>query len=125
MYTIKKKDKNFKAALIEKKYEETVTFTVEQIDKHVELLERAVREIEGKKQISEAKIQNVLNNHPEVKKMDGVKIIAVHLFHENTAIVKEAEMKLKEVKKQLAEYKKERKEIYEALGFKDEKETRN
>lgn len=120
MYQIKKREKNFKDSLIEKKYEQKHTFTIADVNAHQEKLEKLYKEIDGQFMLAGAKVQNIEINHPFVKKMSEQDLFTVHMYVENLNITKHAQEKLREVAKQQASYRRELKDIYKELGFSDE-----
>jgi hypothetical protein len=125
MYKVKKKEKDFKDSLIEKKYEHTLTFTIADVNAHMEKLEKAYKEIDGQFMLAGAKVQNIEINHPFVKKMSEKDLFVVHMYVENLNITKHAQDKLREIAKQKSAYKRELKDIYKELGFSDEPEKKD
>lgn len=120
MYKIKKSAKDFKEAVIEKKYEHTLTFSISEIEAHERSLEKFRVELEGMMQLETAKIHNIEQHHAWVKKMEPEKLSTAFLYFSSLQRVSEIYPKLKEVKKQIKEYKAEKKDIYKELGFSDE-----
>ena len=119
MYHVKKKNKNFKDALIEKTYEHTLTFTIADIEAHEALLQKAQKEIDAQLMVARAAMQNVETNHPNIKNVTPFEMHAIAVYAENKRIADEAQKKVREITKQMAEYKREKKDIYAALGFDD------
>lgn len=117
MYRISKKAKDYKDAVIEKKYEHTITFTLADIEAHEAKLEKLSKEIEGLLELEGAKVKNIEANHKWVKSMKPEDLVTSWLYYESMQRIEEVLPKRAEVKKQLKEYKKEKTEIIKALGF--------
>lgn len=122
MYRISKKAKNYKDAVIEKKYEHTITFTLADIEAHEAKLEKLLKEIEGLLELEGAKVKNIETNHKWVKSMRTEDLVAAWLYYESMKRIEEVLPKRKEVKAQMKEYKREKKEIIAALGFDEQGE---
>jgi hypothetical protein len=116
-YTAKKVNKEDPLATVIVKENITAEFDMRKIDSDISYLEKNRKEIEGQVTIAEAKKQNVLNNYPWVKKMSQHDQIAVYLYYESDAVVREGLKKLEEVKEQLNEYDQEKKEIVKQTGL--------
>lgn len=121
MYQIKKKGKTQNEHVIEKKYEHVVTFTMEDIEAHERLLEKALKELDTQLKLESAKRDNIRNNNKWINNMTPEKVHACYMFHSSVAAIAQYNPKIKEIKKQLKEYKAEKAQIKEALGFEDEK----
>ena len=119
MYTIKKKNKDYKEALIEKKYEETITFTLAEVEAHQQKLEKVAKEIDAQLMVARAAMKNVENNHPNIKKVTDFVMHAISVYAQNKKVADDAQKNLREIAKQQAQYKKEVKEIKDALGIKE------
>ena len=121
MYQIKKKGKTQNEHLIEKKYEKVVTFTLSDIEAHEASLKKVLLELEAQCKLEEAKRDNVREHNKWINNMTPEKVHACYMFHKSVALIAQYNPKIKEIKKQLKEYKVEKAEIKEALGFEDEK----
>lgn len=121
MYKVKKKQKDFKDSTIEKVYEHTITFSVRDIEQHEQLLEKARREMKALMQVETAKVHNIEANHSWVKKLTPEKLATVAMYFASLERAAEVYPKLKEVNKQIKEYKEEKAQIYKELGFVDGK----
>jgi len=121
MYQIKKKGKTKNEHLIEKKYDNTITFTLEDIAAHERLLEKTLKELVAQCNLEEAKRDNITRNNKWITTMAPERVHACYMYHKTIAMIAQYNPKIKEIKKQLKEYKQEVKDINEALGFEDEK----
>lgn len=121
MYQIKKKGKNNSEHVIEKKYEHTVTFTLADIEAHERLLEKTLKEFDAQLKLESAKRDNIQGHNKWINNMTPEKVHACFMFHSAVAMIAQLNPKMKEIKKQLKEYKQEKAQIKEALGFEDEK----
>lgn len=121
MYQIKKKGKTQNEHLIEKKYEHTTTFTLEDIEAHERVLEKTLKEFDARLKLESAKRDNIQEHNKWINNMTPEKVHACYMFHSAVAVIAQLNPKIKEIKKQIKEYKVERAQIKEALGFEDEK----
>jgi hypothetical protein len=121
MYKVKKKQKDFKDSTIEKVYEHTMTFSIRDIEQHEVLLEKARREMKALMQVETAKVHNIEQNHSWVKKLTPERLGTAAMYFAALERVSEVYPKLKEVNKQIKEYKEEKALIYKELGFADER----
>ena len=92
-------------------------FSVMEVYDNIKSLEKLKRELEPMLKVYEAKITNIVNNHPEVLKLSEDMLVAAYLYNEASVFVKEAKKKLKEVDKQLKVQKKDLKDIAEQTGL--------
>lgn len=115
MHKLKKDNKDFKKAIIEKT--DTYEFTLEDADKKQEQYKTYEREWSAQVRVCNAVLDNIARNHPKVAKMPESEIIAAKMYKENSDMVKEYSAKLKELKKAMKAYDKERKEILEQFGW--------
>ena len=120
MYKIKKKGKSQSEHLIEKKYEHTIEFTMAQIESHEYQLEKTLKEFQAKLELENAKVENIKHHHSWVKTLSPEELHTAHMFFESIALINVIRPKIKEINKQIKEYKVEKKQIKEALGFTDE-----
>lgn len=121
MYQIKKKGKTQNEHLIEKKYEHTITFTLEDIEAHERVLEKTLKEFKAQMDLETAKYQNISEHHKWVTKLTPEELHTANLFCKTVDMISALGPKIKEIKKQIKEYKVEKAQIKEALGFEDEK----
>jgi predicted nucleic acid-binding Zn-ribbon protein len=120
MYRIKKKGKTQGEHLIEKKYEHTIEFTMAQIESHEYQLEKTLKEFQAKLELENAKMENIKHHHSWVATLSPEELHTAHMFFESVAFINMIGPKMKEIKKQMKEYKTEKAEIKKALNFKDE-----
>lgn len=120
MYQIKKKGKTQNEHLIEKKYEHIITFTLEDIEAHERVLEKTLREFDAQLKLESAKRDNIQEHNKWINNMTPEKVHACYMFHSAVAVIAQLNPKIKEIKKQMKEYKVEKAQIKEALGFEDE-----
>jgi gamma-glutamylcysteine synthetase len=120
MYKIKKKGKNNQEHLIEKKYEHTVTFTLTDIEAHEYRLEKALKELTAQLEIENAKFENIKSHNKWLLTMAPEKMHAAHMCYEVVGRINLIGPKLKEIKKQIKEYKVEKEAIKQELGLEDE-----
>ncbi len=115
-YKIKKKSKVTADSIIEVSGI-TREFSIAEVNDNIKSLEKLKREIEPMVGVYEAKITNIVNNHPEVLKLSDEMRTAAYLYNEAYVFVKEAKKKLKEVDKQLKVQKKDLKDIANQTGL--------
>lgn len=120
MYKIKKKGKVANEHLIEKKYEQTITFTLTDIEAHEARLEKAVRELTAQLEVENAKFENIKTHNKWLLQMAPEKMHAAHMCYEVVGRINLIGPKLKEIKKQIKEYKVEKDLIKKELGLNDE-----
>ena len=120
MYKLKKKGKSYKDAVIEKTYEHTLTFTIEDIEAHERLLQKTLKEFTAQMDLETAKYTNISDNHAWVAKLSPEELHTANLFYETVKMISVIRPKIKEIKKQIKEYKEEKIDIMNALGFSDE-----
>lgn len=120
MYQIKKKGKTQSEHLIEKKYEHTITFTLSDIEAHEASLGKALKELDAQLKLEEAKRDNIREHNKWINNMTPEKVHACYMFHKSVATIAQYTPKIKEIKKQMKEYKAEKAQIKEELGFEDE-----
>ena len=121
MYRIKKKGSTPNDHLIEKKYEHTITFTISDIEAHERLLAKTLTELEAQMKLETAKYTNVQDNHKWVTKLTPLELHTANLFYETVKMIAALGPKIKEVKKQIKDYRVEKAQIKEELGITDEK----
>ena len=92
--------------------------SLREIETDVKYLEKARKEIDGMLGVEKAKMKNIENNHPWVKKLSEIELLTAFLYYESMAVDKEAIPKLKEINRQLKVYKKEIKDIANQTGLK-------
>ena len=95
-----------------------IKFTIRSIDNDVAYLEKMKTELVAKSKIEEAKKSNVLRTHPHIEQMSEEDRVACYLYQESFAFCKVAVNKLKEIDKQLQDYKEEKAEIVKQVGIK-------
>ena len=74
-------------------------------------------EIEGMIRIEKARMQNVVNNNPDVLKLDKRMLVAAYLYYNSLAPIKEGKKKIKEINEALKNSAKDKKEITKQTGF--------
>lgn len=120
MYKLKKKGKSYTDHTIEKTYEHTLTFTIADIDAHQRLLEKTLKEFTAQLELETAKYMNVSDHHAWVTKLSPEELHTANLFYETVKMMSALRPKIKEIKKQIKEYKEERAAIMSELGLSDE-----
>ena len=119
MYTIKTEGDNFKQHIIEKSYEETATFSVEEIEAHERKLTEAKKEATATRDYEVAKLVNINTYHAFVTEMSALDISTVSLYKQSLDAVEEYNTLIAKIVAQEEMYMKEKAAIYEALGFTD------
>ncbi len=120
-FKIIKDDPNPYNKLIESRVvdKEWVTrFTIAGVENDIARLLQAKTELEAKKQIEEAKIENVKINHPEIDlNIDEKTQIAYTVVQQAKAFIQTADNKLKEIEAQMNEYAADLKEVFRQTGI--------
>jgi len=119
MYKIKTEGDNFKQHIIEKSYEETATFSIEEIEAHERKLAETKREATATRDYEAAKIVNIISFHAFVAEMSALDISTVSLYKKSLDAVEEYNTLIGKVVAREEMYTKEKAAIYEALGFTD------
>lgn len=115
MHKLKKDNKDFKKAVIEKT--DTYEFTLEDSDHKQEEYKKYEKEWTAQVSLCKAVVENISRKHPKVVKMPESEIIAAKMYKENEDTIKQYTAKLKELKKVMKAYDAERKEILEKFGW--------
>lgn len=113
-YTLKKEEGKEDVVV---KTGHSAEFTMSAVDKHMLDLAKLEKELTAQIELDGAKMTNVEENHPLVKDLKEVELIAVALYAQAWAQKKQCELKLKEVTEQQAEYKEEIVEIKKQTGI--------
>jgi len=121
MYKIKIEGETFKQSIIEKSYEETATFSVEEIEAHERKLAETKREATATRDYEVSKLVNIISFHAFVAEMSPMDISTVSLYKKSLDAVEEYNTLIAKVVAQEEMYIKEKAVIYEALGFTDGK----
>ena len=115
-YKIKERALDPKDSLIEKTGG-TVEFSMNQIDKDVAYLNKALKELTAEIGVKEATKVNVERTHPHVANMTQEDLTAAYIFREATGFLHLAEQKKKQIEDQLKEYADEKAEIIKQTGI--------
>lgn len=94
-----------------------ITFTLSEVEDHKKKLARSLTEMSATKQIIDAKIQNVVNNHEIVTKLSEEEINAVWYYNEQVTNAKKYAEKIAEIENQIKEYDEELAEIKKQTGI--------
>ena len=70
--------------------------------------------------VCQAMLKNIERNHPEIAKLDPVKKEAAKMWVENSDMIAAYEPKLKELRKAMKRYDKERADIYKTFNWSDD-----
>ena len=119
MYKIKTEGDNFKQHIIEKSYDETATFSIEEIEAHERKLAETKREATATRDYEAAKLVNILGFHAFVAEMSALDISTVSLYKQSLDAVEKHNGLIAKVVTQEEMYTKEKADIYKALGFTD------
>jgi hypothetical protein len=115
-YKLLESNSDYKQSKIEKSGI-TAVFTLAEVEQHRDRLEQMRKELEAKATIERAKIKNIEDHHPFVKKLSEFELFTAHMYQTALNELKPAEEKLKEVLEAIDEYEQETSHIMETLGF--------
>lgn len=115
-YSIITPNEDYKEIVIEKSGIKN-QFTFKQIDDHRAYLAKANLEMAAQKQLDEAKMKNIEENHSYVKDLDDQKLLAITMYAQAKAQVKKLDEKMAEVSKALSDYDLEKSHIIEKLNI--------
>ena len=118
-YEVKGANENPKLSTIEKSGH-SITFTLEEVEAHEAKIIKLLKEKEGQKSIEDAKMQNVLNYHPEVGEMTAETRRAAFVYEDANIVAIQMAESIEAAKKVLAEYASEKMLIKAILGIKEE-----
>lgn len=105
-FNIKSRAENVNDYVIEKRGH-VITFTLAECETNKLALEKKVKELLARREVSIAKMQNVVENHPEIPMMEGIKRAACAVFFEAENEVKDAEETIKAIQDAIDEQDKE------------------
>lgn len=109
-YKILKPNEVYKEATIEKSGI-TATFTIADIERHEEYLNKCKKELEGQITLESAKMANIEENHPFVKDMSDQDLATAGLYFSSKSLKRQSEEKLAEISTAITEYAAEKEEI--------------
>lgn len=115
-FEIAEKNENFKQAIIARS-NLTNHFTIEKVEEQQEQLRKMERELEAQLTVTNAVLDNVKRNHPEIFALSDEMLAVASYLHENKVLLSESEGKLGEVKEHLSHYDDVLGVIYEKFGF--------
>lgn len=95
-----------------------ITFTINEVIAHKERMAKALKELSSTKQVLDAKAQNVIDFHPEVKDMSAEQLFNAWFYKEQTDKSAEYAKKIAEIEKLIKEYDEELAEIEKQTGVK-------
>lgn len=95
-----------------------ISFTVSEVNAHKEKMARLHKELSANKQVLDAKAQNVLDFHPEIKDMTDEQVFNVWFYREQTRKTEEYAKKIEEVEALIKQYDEELAEIEKQTGIK-------
>ena len=97
----------------------TTEFTIGDVEKSIAALSRLKQELEAKKMIEEAKVQNIKNQHPEIDLTIDEKIqIAYTIAQTAKSFCFEADKKIAQIDEQLKDYADDLLEVFKQTGLK-------
>lgn len=92
-------------------------FTLSSIENQQRVLEKAKKEVDSQRRLSEGICNNIVRNNKWLEELTDEQKHAAHMFYENDAVAKEAAAKLEEIEDQMAQYEEIEKIVYEKFGF--------
>lgn len=121
-FKIVKRDVNPYKIIVESFVKEKIwktQFTLEELEQQIAMLTRTKKELESKKMIEDAKIQNVKINHPEIDlNIDRKTRIAYAVVENSTSLIDEIDRKVKQINEQLKQDAEDFSEILKQTGIK-------
>jgi hypothetical protein len=95
----------------------TAEFTMNDIDRDIQLLEKKKTELDAQIKIEDAKMQNIDRTNPEVGQMSPEMRQVVYLYERAYAFCKVGKEKVEEIDKMIADYKHELMDIALQTGI--------
>lgn len=105
-----------KGEKIIEKHGEVHEFTLSSVHEHLTKLEQKHTELKAQAELSGAEMTNIETYHPFIKKMSEKDIHTARMYYESSAMKKACELKMKEIKVVVKEYKQAIKDIKDQTG---------
>lgn len=115
-YRVKEGNDDFKQSVIEKS-NVTVDFTLLDLEAHERRLEKALKEWRANYDLKSAEMENIAHFHKFVVGFSDEELHAINLYAQAKQVVDVLAPKIKEVEDAIEEYKVQKADIYEQLGF--------
>jgi chromosome segregation ATPase len=109
-----KKDFN-KSTIVRKNIESE--FTLENINEHLEYLEKQLKELEAQLGVCKAARENVAHFYPKIAKMEDKELHAAATYHENYQVEKDCAIKIGQAKAKIKEYNQISDLVHGKFGF--------
>lgn len=93
--------------LVIQKHGHIVEFTLEEVEKHTEMLQQSHKELEAKIMLDGTRIRNLQLSNPEIMTLSDEQLNTIHLYWELMQGIKPFEKNLEAVVKQLNDYETE------------------
>ena len=98
IYTIEGKDGGVnKESTIKKVWENTVEFTLSQVEQDILRLDKMSKELTAQRDLNSAKMENVSKNHDIVNTLTEEQIYACYVYQDAKAIFTASDKKIKEI----------------------------
>lgn len=118
-YKILEENEDPRLTVIEKS-ELTAQYTLADIERNIDEVERVLRELDGKLRIEAAKCKNVEEHHPFVLEMSDDDLSTAAFYAEAKQYTKQIPEKIKQAEEVLANERKEQAEAKKLLGLEED-----
>ena len=88
-----------------------ITFSLAEMETDLTKFEKAIKELKGNLELKKGILDNMDVHHPTIKDIPEFDRYAIHMYQENSVLVKAYKEKLAEIEKQFEEYKAEIEEV--------------
>ncbi len=100
-----------------------IHFTVEEIEKHQEFLAKKLESAIAQRDLEDAKMKNIEDNHEYVKELDALKLHTIHMYREAQIHRDEQKTLIRNIENAQKDYEDELKEIAKQIPETNESEA--
>jgi chromosome segregation ATPase len=112
----KENKKDFNKSVIVRKNIES-EFTLENVNKHLEYLQKQLKELESQLGVCKAARENVEHFYPKIAKMEDKELHAASTYWENYQVEKDCALKIGQAKAKIKEYNQISDLVHDKFGF--------